>query len=128
MSAGGLQTAQMSWRRSNYIASAVTYSGGFFSEPPPDQNPANPLSAMIFHGGAEDIVIISFQTASEVYLQALRDAGRFGFLCDHGGGHTIPQGAAQASVWEFFADHPYGTAPSAYEAGLPDGFPDYCAL
>lgn len=128
MSAGGLQTSQMSWRRSGYIASAAPFSGGFLGNDPPDQDPSNPLSAMIFHGGPDDIVLISFQDASENYLEDIRERGGFGFICDHGMGHTIPQGDAQASVWRFFYDHPFGTTPSPYEGGLPDGFPDYCAL
>jgi predicted esterase len=128
MSAGGLQTAQMSFRRSGYIASAVPYSGGFVGNAPPDQDPSNPLSAMIFHGGENDVVIISFKDASERYLMGLQDRGGFGFICDHGMGHSIPQGNAQASVWQFFYDHPFGTKPSPYADGLPDGFPDYCAL
>lgn len=128
MSAGGLQTSQFSIRRSGYIASAVPYSGGLVGAQPSDQDPSNPMSAMIFHGGESDVVIVSFQEASERYLQALQDTGRFGFICNHGMGHTIPQGTAQASVWEFFYAHPFGTAPSPYEAGLPRGFPEYCAL
>jgi predicted esterase len=128
MSAGGLQTSQFSWRRSNYLASAVTYSGGFLGSAPADADPSNPMAAMIFHGGADDIVFISFQEASERYLQALGAADRFGFICDHGMGHTIPQGDAQSSVWQFFYDHPWGTKPSPYVDGLPAGFPDYCAL
>jgi len=128
MSAGGLQASQFSWRRSGYLASAVAYSGGFIGSAPTDQDPSNPLAAMNFHGGPDDVVFISFQDASERYLASLRAAGRFGFICDHGMGHTIPQGNAQASVWRFFFDHPWGTSPSPYEGGLPEGFPDYCAL
>jgi predicted esterase len=128
MSAGGLQTSQFSWRRSGYLASVAVYSGGFLGAPPTDQDPSNPLSAMIFHGGDSDVVIVSFQDASERYLDALRDDGRFGFICNHGMGHSIPQGAAQSSVWQFFYDHPWGTSPSPYEGGLPAGFPEYCAL
>lgn len=128
MSAGGLQTSQYSIRRSGYVASAVPYSGGLIGGPPPDQDPAAPMASMMFHGGPDDIVVISFQQASENYLASLQTAGRFGFICDHGMGHTIPQGAAQAAVWQFFYDHPFGTAASPYEAGLPGTFPDYCAL
>lgn len=127
MSAGGLQTSQMSFRRSGYIASAVPYSGGIIATPP-DQEPANPLSAMIFHGGPDDEVILKFQQTSELYQAAIEARGGFAFLCDHGMGHSIPQGVVQASVWQFFADHPYGTRPSPYASGLPDGFPEYCVL
>lgn len=126
MSAGGLQTSQMSYRRSNYLASVVTYSGGFLGSPPPDADPENPLAAMSFHGGPEDIVVVSFQDATERYVDALLGAGRFGFICDHGNGHTIPP--EQNSVASFISAHPYGASPSIYEDGLPEGFPDYCFL
>jgi predicted esterase len=124
MSAGGLHTAQFSYRRSAYLASVTLYSGGFIAGAPPDQDPQNPLSALVFHGGPSDVVVISFEEASENYLSRLRADDRFGILCDHGQGHTIPP--AQASVWRFFAEHPFGTRPSPYAAGLPEGFPDYC--
>lgn len=127
MSAGGLQTSQMSFRRAGYVASAVPYSGGVITVPP-DQEPMNPLSAMIFHGGPDDIVLLHFEQTSAAYKAAIEAKGGFAFLCDHGMGHSIPQGAAQESVWRFFLDHPYGTRPSPYAGGLPDGFPEYCAL
>lgn len=127
MSAGGLQTSQMSIRRSGYIASAVPYSGGLITAPP-DQEPSNPLSAMIFHGGPSDVVLLHFQQTSEMYQAVIEDRGGFAFICDHGMGHSIPQGSAQASVWQFFRDHPYGTKPSPYTDGLPKGFPEYCVL
>ncbi len=127
MSAGGLQTSQMSIRRSGYIASAAPYSGGLITAPP-DQEPSNPLSAMIFHGGPSDVVLLMFQQTSEMYQAVIEDRGGFAFICDHGMGHSIPQGPAQAGVWQFFRDHPYGTKPSPYKDGLPKGFPAYCAL
>lgn len=128
MSAGGLMTSQMSIRRSGYVASAAPYSGGLIADTPPDQDPSNPLSAMIFHGGVDDVVLISFQQASERYQAAIEARGGFAFICDHGMGHEIPGGNAPASVWQFFYDHPFGTTPSPYADGLPEGFPDYCAL
>jgi len=129
MSAGGLQTAQFSFRRSNYIASAVTYSGGILScsFPPPNQDPSNKFAAMIFHGGVNDIVVISFKTASECYKNLLIANGNFAFICDHGNGHTMPSGV-QDDIWQFFQDHRYGFDPSIYESGLPSDFPSYCGL
>ncbi len=126
MSAGGLQTAQMSLRRSSYLASVVTYSGGIILGAPPDEDPDNKLAAMMFHGGMDDIVVISFQDATENYLDIMQQNDRFGFICDHGLGHEIPD--AQANVGQFFWDHPYGTVPSPYVDGLPAEFPDYCSL
>jgi hypothetical protein len=130
MSAGGLQTAQMSIRRSSYVASAAPYSGGIGSwSVPAFQDPSNKLAAMIFWGGTADVVSgASFQDASLAYSKLIRDNGGFTILCNHGGGHTIPSGAG-ASVWRFFQDHPFGTIPSPYvSAGLPAGFPAYCTM
>ncbi len=126
MSAGGLNTTQMSYRRSGYIASAVTYSGGRMSTIPA-QDPTNKFAAMIFHGGANDVVGISFQTASQNYYNDLKSKSQFAFLCNHNKGHTIPTDA-RAAVWKFFQDHPFGTVPSPYAAGLPSAMPTYCAL
>jgi len=128
MSAGGLHTAQMSLRRSNYIASAVTYSGGIIYGTPPNADPSNKFAAMIFHGGETDVVSgADFEDASNNYKDILTQNGSFAFICNHGGGHTIPQDALP-SVWQFLQDHPYGTDPSPYEDGLPQGFPAYCTL
>jgi predicted esterase len=126
MSAGGLQTTQMSYRRSGYVASVVTYSGGLLGSPP-NQDPSNKFAAMIFHGGASDEVVIGFQPISEAYRDDLRDADHFAFICDHGMGHSIPTDAV-GSVAQFFQDHPFGTEPSPYASALPAGFPSYCGL
>jgi hypothetical protein len=94
---------------------------------PPNQDPNNKFAAMIFHGGATDEVIIGFQQISEQYQADLEGKGHFAFICDHGGGHTIPVDA-RPSVWEFLQAHPFGTQPSPYAGSLPASFPSYCSL
>lgn len=127
MSAGGLQTAQLSWRRSGYVASSVVYSGGQYLQPP-NQDPSNKFPSMIFWGGKTDCYgQYCFDAPTNAYKKALTDAGHFAFICDHGGGHTIPQKDVGAT-WKFLSAHPYGTNPSPYAAGLPTGFPSGCAL
>ena len=64
---------------------------------------------------------------SALYLDTMRKRGSFAFLCDHGGGHSVPRDS-QASAWRFLQDHPYGTRPSPYAIGLPSGFLRYCTL
>lgn len=129
MSAGGLQTTQMSFRRSGYLASVVTYSGGLFSASvyPTSQDSANLFAALIIHGGPTDEVVISFMDASENYWTVLNTGGQFAAICNHGGGHSIPTDA-RPSVWLFFQDHPWDTVPSPYAQGLPGSFPNYCSL
>ena len=127
MSAGGLQTSQISFKRSSYIASVVTYSGGVIlaRRPIPDE-PNNRFPALIFHGGPDDIVVIRFQDASERYWQMLDGFGHFAAICNHGGRHTIPFDAAE-SVYAFFEAHPWGVT-SPWVDGLPEGFYGPCQL
>ncbi len=128
MSAGGLQTTQMSYRRSSYVASVVAYSGGLIGSPSV-QDEENPFAAMIFHGGPSDTVIVNFETLSIAYRDDLASRGHFAFLCNHGDGHKIPKGnGEQAAVMAFFREHPWQTKPSPYADGLPAGFPSYCTL
>lgn len=126
MSAGGLMTGVMSYRRSGYLASVVTYSGGSLGTRE-DQDPTNLFAAMSFYGGPNDMVVINFQQQTLAYQQKLRDRGDFAFACNHGRGHSIPTDAV-GSVWQFFQDHSFGTSPEPYAAALPDGFPSYCSL
>lgn len=130
MSAGGLQTTQMSYRRSGYLASVATYSGGLIGNAPPIQAPDNPFAAMIMHGGPDDaVVVISFQTVSESYRNDLAARGQFAFICDHGLGHDIPKSdGVQDAIGQFFEAHPFGVTPSPFAAGLPEGFPSWCTL
>jgi predicted esterase len=126
-SAGALHTAQMSIRRSSWIASVVLYSGGLiFGSMPAFEQPDNPFAAMLFHGGPGDVVVLGFKQASEDYQKYLTANDNFSFICDHGQGHTIPP--EQDSVMQFFAEHSFGTAPEPYANALPGDFPAYCAL
>jgi len=124
---GGLMTTQMSYRRSDYIASVVSYSGGIIYYAPDYQDPNNKFAAMIVHGGADDVVYINFQDTSTAYFNDLIDNDHFAFMCNHGGGHTVPVDLL-APGWKFLKDHPYGVTPEPYQNGLPSLFPDYCSL
>jgi hypothetical protein len=128
MSAGGLQTVAYSMARSRYVASATSFSGGEYAELP-FEDPDNRFAAMIIHGGDNDIFggIVNFEMLSLLWFNQLIGNGNFAFLCDHGGGHTVPTGYG-ASVANFFFAHPFGTEPSPYANGLPTDFPADCSL
>lgn len=128
MSAGGLQTTGFSMHRSRYLASAASFSGGAISILP-FEDPDNRFAAMIIHGGDNDTFggTVNFKTLSEIWLGQLEDNGNFAFVCDHGGGHNIPSGYGP-SVVNFFYAHPFGTEPSPYAEGLPEGVPADCSL
>ncbi|HEY8088606.1 MAG TPA: hypothetical protein VIF09_12195 [Polyangiaceae bacterium] len=128
-SAGGLQTTAMSYLRSSYLASVVTFSGGLpQGYTPTSQDPANKFAALIFDGGSSDNAFgFDFQAASQLYATTLKGAGQFSAICNHGGGHSIPTDAAP-SIWAFFQANGFGVYPSPYVKGLPSGFPSYCTL
>ncbi len=126
-SAGAMNTTQVGWRRSGYIASVVTFSGAQLGNVTPDQDPTNLFPAMVVHGGPEDIVIIKFMDQSIKYADGLKAAGHFAFICNHGKEHTVPSDI-RAPAWQFLKDHPFGQQPEPYLNGLPEGFPAYCAL
>ena len=125
-SAGAMNTAQLGFRRSGYIASVVTYSGAHVGWPSV-QDESNLFPAMTLHGGPNDIVILEFETQTEAYVQLLKDRGHFAFICDHGKAHIVPADA-RPSAWQFLQDHPFGVYPEPYEKALPEGFPAYCSL
>lgn len=126
-SAGAMQTIQVGWRRSGYVASIVPFSGAQVGADPETQDPANRFPVMVVHGGPSDEVIINFATSAETYRTKLTEHGHFSFVCNHGKGHTVPSDI-RGPAWRFLKDHPFGTAPSPYAAGLPAGFPSYCSL
>jgi hypothetical protein len=121
-SAGGLATGGLYYLRSNYLASVVTYSGGTSPWPGNDvrQDPNNKLPAMLFHGGPSDWVILSFQDQSTQMATEMKGKGATAYLCDHGGGHSIPSDGP-AAAWAFFKAHPYNTTPASFS-----GMPRYC--
>jgi predicted esterase len=123
-SAGALNSVQFAMRRSGYVASMASWSGGLMGAPDV-QDPENKYAAFLFHGGSSDVQMINFETVTTAYKDNLDAAGHFSMVCNHGGGHSYPQGTA-ANVWQFFQDHPYGTAPSPYDGKIPAAFPSYC--
>ena len=126
ISAGGLNTVQMGYRRSGYLASVVVMSGGLFA-PGTTQDPENRYPAMIFHGGPSDQVLVNFQDLSETYRAELTNAGQFSIMCNHGLGHTVPIDARWTMI-DFLLAHPFGTDPSPYAQALPPDYPAYCTL
>ena len=79
-------------------------------------------------GGPTDVYqTLSFDDANQYFSSELQDDGSFVVECVHDGGHTIPDGATEY-VWRFLADHPRDLAAEPYADGLPDTFPEWCAL
>jgi hypothetical protein len=125
-SAGGLQAGCMGALRSSYIAATVPNSGGEVSRQP-IQDAARVPAVMTMHGGAADMVIVSFTTTSNTYDAQMKAAGSFVIDCNHGGGHCGAPAALYSAGWEFMKAHPFGVQPEPYSSGLPADFPTFCA-
>jgi hypothetical protein len=119
-SAGGLLTAQMLYRRSNYLASVVTYSGGIGEMAYTTmEDPSNLVPALILHGDPDFL-----SEASVVFQADLSEKGHFSLLCVHGGGHGIAPPLAD-TVLAFIDSHPYRSESPWVEA-LPDDIHPSC--
>ena len=133
LSSGATLTSDMIHRRSNYLASGSPKSGGFdpYNPIPDNVEPANHMSALIFHGGETDTwgdpPYEFYEPQSEELAMIITDEGGFAAVCNHGQGHEEPTWD-QERTWEFFQAHPWNTSPSPYADGLPAAFPSYCVV
>ena len=139
-SAGAIATDMLGVMRGDMLASIVTYSGGYFSNPVNDNNFTNwpPLTTtngytqLIMHGGTTSdtwnavVIVINFGQMALEDSNYLNGLGHDIIICDHGLGHDIPTEIRASELIEFFYDHPYGTENSPYAYGLPNSFPGYC--
>jgi hypothetical protein len=137
-SAGALQTVYMWGARSGYVASVISYSGGYIaingpqSTDAPFENAGNIAPAIAAHGAVgSDNLIVDFANASTTWEGQIKMAGGFSIDCNDGGNHTdfFTKRAPplQPVAWKFFSDHPYGIKPEPYSS-LPSGFPTYCKI
>ena len=125
-SAGGLQVGAMVYGRSSYLAAAMPNSGG--TTFPFTMQDSHVPAMCSTHGGAGDVVIISFPDATAKMNTDLRSKGGFVVNCDHGGGHCGSPAAVKGAQWKFLKAHPFGVSPEPYAAGLPTDFPTSCKI
>ena len=83
---------------------------------------------MTMHGGSGDTVVVNFGDTSHNLQNVLLPAGAFVVECNHGLGHCRAPAELHERAWDFMKAHPFGTAPSPFEAGLPSNFPTYCVV
>jgi hypothetical protein len=127
-SAGGLQTTQMGYRRSGYIAAIMPNSGGVLA-PPALEDPDYVPAVITTHGApGRDVVAIDFSVTSGNLVKDIAAKGGFAVDCNHGGGHCGATAEVVTAQWQFLKDHPFGTKPSPYVNGLPPTFPAYCSI
>jgi poly(3-hydroxybutyrate) depolymerase len=125
-SAGGLQSGCMAMLRSSYLAAVAPNSGGIVA-PQPWQDDHSP-AVITMHGGASDMVIVTFSQTSASFDMAAKTHGSFVVNCDHGGGHCAASNELKNAYWQFLKDHPFGIEKSPWETAIPAGVPDYCKV
>lgn len=139
VSAGALFTGQLAGARSQYLASALSLSGGVGDAIRPWRNPARRLPLMVLWGGDLDhcVALQDFVSTSQQLEQALANQGNFFLECIHNCGHSAPPFETPpglsyfASIWQFVFDHPYwlqaGESPYR-ERGIPATLPAWCGI
>lgn len=126
-SAGALHTDTVAMLRSNYMASVISYSGGYGPWPGTmtPQDPNNHVASIQTYGDSTDVVVINFPTQSKQWYTTFQPMGYYTMMCNHPGGHEIDPGVAPVSL-TFFMAHPYKVSPEPYASAVPSGFPSYC--
>ena len=122
-----MHTDTVALLRSNYMASVISYSGGYGPWPGTmtAQDPSNHVSSIQTYGDASDAVVINFPQASKQYYTTFQPQGYYTMMCSHPGGHAIDTGVAPKSL-DFFMAHPFKVNPEPYASAVPAGFPTYC--
>lgn len=116
----------MTASRSSYVASSLLESGGLLGDRLLE-NPNYAPAVITNHGGDRDVVVIPFAFTSGVLNDLIVENGGFAVECNHGIGHCRSPAALLERGWDFLEAHPYGTS-RPYAEGLPESFPDYCAI
>lgn len=143
VSAGGLWLTYLSTtERANYFGSIEVLSGGLGEVPfawrMAYMPQANKFPALVLWGGPTDFLGVNFDQASQRLRDELVRDHHFVLQCVHGMGHALPPIAPPAgggtrfrALWQFFLDHPFGSAPGAspyFAGGLPADFPSWCSI
>ena len=128
-SAGALHSLHLAMVRSDFIASAISYSGGAppTASIPEPQDPSNKVPMLLSFGdAARDNVVADFNAASHAWYDKFHARDYYVMMCNHGGGHEIPSELPKLAL-RFFLDHPYrGSPPDPYANGVPREYPKYC--
>lgn len=131
-SAGGLETGAAVFGRSNYVASAIVYSGGKPFGAGALQDPSNVPAVLGAHGAkGSDMLGLDFHDGTISLESEIVKLGGFAIDCDDEGDHIggwFKRAGVGGKAMQFLADHPYNTRPSPYESALPAGFPTYCKV
>ncbi len=121
-SAGALHVSQMAFLRSDYLASAVIYSGGFltFKSEPKNSKLDHKFPLLMYYGGANDFAFVNFRDTTMKLVANLKSNRHPYVVCNHNKGHKLPNADGIAYSMEFLSGQIYGE-----DAVIPAPM-DYC--
>ncbi len=140
-SQGALWSTVLILERSEHLAAALLWSGGLGSTGGLVEvvhftygTPARKIPVLAASGGAADIwpnaqlTLVDFSAGTVELVDALKTDGHAAVHCDHGSGHTVPQGGLSWGL-QFLFDHKWtADGESQYFGHDGAGFPDYCTF
>jgi predicted esterase len=125
MSNGGLMTGALVAQRSDVLASAAPFSGGFLSDFSDVWQP-DPL--LVTWGGEIDLAYdVDFHDLALEMMELADANGSFVVACNHNTGHEL-DGDWWSWSLKFLVEHPGDLSTEPYESGLPEGFPEWCTV
>ncbi len=124
MSGGGLISTFIATHRSQVVAAAAPFSGGYLHAWPKD---SGKVPFTVSWGGPKDFAYEqNFDTMAKSLIANLLGSSHPVVSCDHGTEHKWPkEGGAYAAA--FLLAHTLGQ-PSPLASGLGAGWPSYCKL
>jgi poly(3-hydroxybutyrate) depolymerase len=133
LSAGAVFSAYLMGRRSNVLASFVSFSGG--GEGPGGErfvpNPPHPIPGLLYHGGETDVPDWAGRVGTLALARRMAANTQLAIVCDHGSGHVIPGPAKTLDdMWAFMLAHPFspGNTAAWRTTGITGLLPDYCRI
>lgn len=125
MSGGGMMTVFTSFARSDVIAAAAPFSGGYLFKFPSTKNK---FPELVTWGGQGDTAYgQNFDVFAKALIPFLVSDGHLVVQCDHGTGHKWPAAMTQFS-WGFLSRFVLGEPVPAPTAEDLKNFPSYCSL
>lgn len=151
-SAGAITADSIALQKSEKVASILSWSGAYFSNPkgrdalgdfngipigsffnwPDFEEEHNKYTQMFVFGekgsdtwGYGNMFTIDFNVMAHLDGEYLSDMGHDVMLCNHGKDHDVA-GVEQNGMIKFFHDHPFGTVNSPYRYTLPAEFAEIC--
>ncbi len=124
MSGGGLMSTFLGIHKSDVVAAATPFSGGYLHAWP---TKSGNVPFVVSWGGVDDFAYEqNFDKMAKSLIESLKGSGHVVVACNHGTKHEWPkEGGAYAA--KFLLAHKLGEA-SPFVSSLGDSWPSYCSL